>query len=73
MVGYEPEVILSGRRVNDRMSVFVADKTLELISKTLKGNKNTVNVLGVAFKENCGNFCGADFHYPTPFIASFKR
>ena len=55
MVGYEPEVILSGRRINNRMGIFVADKTLELIPKTLKGNKCTVNVLGVAFKENCSD------------------
>ncbi len=53
-VGYYPEVILSGRRVNDNMGVFVANKTIKMLinaGKQIKGSK--VLVLGVTFKENC--------------------
>lgn len=53
-VGYYPEVILSGRRVNDNMSVFVANKIIKILidaGKQIKGSK--VLILGVTFKENC--------------------
>lgn len=53
-LGYVPEVILSGRRVNDNMGVFVANKLVKLMlaaDKQIKGAK--VLILGFAFKENC--------------------
>ena len=53
MVGYEPQVILSGRRINDGMAKFVADKAnrlLELGGKAINGA--TINLLGLTFKEN---------------------
>ena len=53
-LGYQPQVILSGRRVNDTMGMFVANKVVKLmIAKgiTIKGAKALV--LGVTFKENC--------------------
>lgn len=53
-LGYNPQVILSGRRVNDNMGVFIANKfTKILINKghSIKGNK--ILILGVTFKENC--------------------
>jgi len=53
-VGYYPEVILSGRRINDNMGIFVANKLIKLMIKkghTIKGSK--VLVLGITFKENC--------------------
>lgn len=53
-LGYHPQVILSGRRVNDMMGSFIASKVVKLmIGKdiTIKGAK--VLVLGVTFKENC--------------------
>jgi UDP-N-acetyl-D-galactosamine dehydrogenase len=53
-LGYHPQVILSGRRVNDNMGMFVANKVVKLmISKghTIKGAN--VLILGVTFKENC--------------------
>lgn len=53
-VGYYPEVILSGRRVNDYMSVFVANKMIKMLinsGKQIKGS--SVLILGVTFKENC--------------------
>ena len=54
MVGYHPEVILSGRRINDSMAHFVATKTVKLMSKMgIKVTGARVNVFGVTFKENC--------------------
>ena len=54
MVGYMPQVILAGRRINDNMAKFVAEQTIKLIIKAgfnVRGAK--VNVLGLTFKENC--------------------
>ena len=53
-LGYHPEVILSGRRVNDNMSTFVANKMIKLLikaGKQIMGSK--ILILGVTFKENC--------------------
>ncbi len=54
MLGYNPEVILSGRRVNDNMGVFVANKVIKLMVKKglhIAGSKALI--LGITFKENC--------------------
>jgi len=54
MVGYHPQVILAGRRINDGMAKFVAEKTVKSMIAAgfpIKGSK--VNVLGLTFKENC--------------------
>ncbi|MES2917846.1 MAG: Vi polysaccharide biosynthesis UDP-N-acetylglucosamine C-6 dehydrogenase TviB [Pseudomonadota bacterium] len=53
-VGYHPEVILAGRRINDNMAQHVADETVKLMlrkGKPVLGSK--ILVLGLAFKENC--------------------
>ena len=53
-LGYHPEVILSGRRVNDNMSTFVANKMIKMLikaGKQIMGSK--ILLLGVTFKENC--------------------
>lgn len=53
-VGYHPEVILAGRRINDNMARFVADETVKLmLRKGLPVLGSKVLVLGLAFKENC--------------------
>jgi UDP-N-acetyl-D-galactosamine dehydrogenase len=53
-LGYHPQVILSGRRVNDNMGMFVASKLVKLlISKEHVISKSNVLVLGITFKENC--------------------
>ncbi len=53
-LGYHPQVILSGRNVNDQMSLFVSDKLIRLLKATGKSIENAqVLVLGVTFKENC--------------------
>ncbi|TXG37162.1 nucleotide sugar dehydrogenase [Seonamhaeicola maritimus] len=53
-LGYHPDVILSGRRVNDNMGVHVANKVIKLLvdrGSIIKGAK--ILVLGITFKENC--------------------
>lgn len=53
-LGYYPQVILSGRRVNDNMGIFVANKMIKLLIK--KGHKiegSKMLILGITFKENC--------------------
>ena len=53
-LGYYPDVILSGRRVNDNMSVFVASKLMKkMISNSLNIKGSKVLILGITFKENC--------------------
>jgi UDP-N-acetyl-D-glucosamine/UDP-N-acetyl-D-galactosamine dehydrogenase len=53
-VGYHPEVILAGRRINDRMASHVADETVKLmLRKGLPVLDSQVLVLGLTFKENC--------------------
>jgi UDP-N-acetyl-D-galactosamine dehydrogenase len=53
-LGYYPQVILSGRRVNDNMGMFVANKMVKLlITKNHLIAKSTVLVLGITFKEDC--------------------
>lgn len=54
-VGYEPHVILSGRAVNDKMGVFVAQKIIATLATKFSGNiaQKTVLIAGFAFKENC--------------------
>ena len=52
--GYNPEIILSGRRINDSMGDFVADEVIKaLIKKDHTVNKAKVLLLGITFKENC--------------------
>lgn len=54
MLGYHPEVILAGRRINDGMSKFVAEQTVkELIQAGCSIKGCDVIVLGLTFKENC--------------------
>ena len=53
-VGYHPEMILAGRRINDGMGKYVAIEVLKLMIKKNMGLKNArVLILGFAFKENC--------------------
>jgi UDP-N-acetyl-D-galactosamine dehydrogenase len=53
-LGYYPQVILSGRRVNDNMGVFVANKLVKLlISKNHIISNSKTLILGITFKENC--------------------
>jgi len=54
LVGYRPEVILAGRRINDQMGKFIAEKTVKIMIKVgrhIKGSR--VGVCGLTFKEDC--------------------
>ncbi len=56
MLGYHPQVILAGRRINDGMGKFIAEQTIKQMiaaGSPVKGAK--VNVLGLTFKEDCGD------------------
>ncbi len=53
-VGYNPEIILAGRRLNDHMGVYVANQVIKLmIRKGQKIDGANVLILGITFKENC--------------------
>jgi len=53
-VGYHPQVILSGRKINDQMGEFVANKVIKLLGKKGELNDSSkVLILGFTFKENC--------------------
>lgn len=53
-VGYNPEIILAGRRLNDNMGIYSANRTIKLMIQkghTIAGSR--VLILGITFKENC--------------------
>ncbi len=53
-LGYNPEIILAGRRLNDNMGLYVANQVIKLmIRKGCKVEGSKVLVLGITFKENC--------------------
>lgn len=53
-LGYHPEIILAGRRINDNMGKYVANRVIKLMIKhNKKINKANVLILGITFKENC--------------------
>jgi len=53
-VGYYPEIILSGRRINDSMGAYVADTVVKLmLKKQINVWESDILVLGITFKENC--------------------
>ena len=53
-LGYHPEIILAGRRLNDSMSRFISGEFIKaLANKNIKINNANILILGLAFKENC--------------------
>jgi UDP-N-acetyl-D-galactosamine dehydrogenase len=53
-IGYHPEVILSGRRINDGMGAHVVERVIKLmVKRRIHAAQSNVLVLGLAFKENC--------------------
>jgi UDP-N-acetyl-D-glucosamine/UDP-N-acetyl-D-galactosamine dehydrogenase len=53
-LGYHPEVILSGRRINDNMGVYIANSVIKLMARQdLPIKQGRILVLGITFKENC--------------------
>ena len=53
-LGYHPEIILAGRRLNDSMGSYIATEVIKLmINKDIKIKKSNILILGFTFKENC--------------------
>jgi UDP-N-acetyl-D-galactosamine dehydrogenase len=53
-IGYHPEMILAGRRINDGMAVYVAQQVVQLMTeRRIMVADSRILVLGLAFKENC--------------------
>lgn len=53
-LGYHPEVILAGRRINDNMGVYIANNIIKLMARNdLPIKSSKILVLGITFKENC--------------------
>ncbi len=53
-VGYHPEIILAGRKLNDNMGSIIAEKTIsELAAKGISTINSKITVFGLTFKENC--------------------
>lgn len=53
-LGYNPEIILAGRRMNDGMGAYVADQTIKLmLKKGIQVLKSDILIMGFTFKENC--------------------
>ncbi len=86
-IGYHPEMILAGRRLNDSMGAYVASQVMGLMTKQrihIKGSR--ILVLGLAFKENCPDLrnskvvdvvrelekCGARVEVYDPWVSSLE-
>ena len=53
-IGYDPEIILAGRRLNDGMGTYVANQIIKALSqKEIKINEAHILIMGLTFKENC--------------------
>ncbi len=56
MLGYHPQVILAGRRINDGMGKYIAEQTIkQMIASGVSIRGAKVNVLGLTFKEDCAD------------------
>lgn len=55
-IGYHPDMIIAGRRINDGMSIFIAQKTVKIMIQNGVDLRNVrVYILGLTFKENCAD------------------
>jgi UDP-N-acetyl-D-glucosamine/UDP-N-acetyl-D-galactosamine dehydrogenase len=53
-IGYHPEMILAGRRINDNMAIYVAERVAQLmIRKRIHVKGSRILIMGLTFKENC--------------------
>ena len=57
MLGYKPEIILAGRKLNDNMGLYVANEVLKLMTKkSIQVEKSNILIMGLTFKENCPDY-----------------
>ncbi|MDT9302516.1 MAG: nucleotide sugar dehydrogenase [Limnospira sp. PMC 1281.21] len=55
-LGYHPEIILAGRRLNDNMAIYIANQVIKLmIRKSQRVESAAVLIMGITFKENCSD------------------
>ena len=52
-LGYNPQVILAGRRINDGMGAYVASRVMKLMTREGRSQNARILILGITFKENC--------------------
>jgi len=52
-LGYNPQVILAGRRINDGMGAYIANRVMKLLTKRGTAQHAKILILGITFKENC--------------------
>jgi len=53
-IGYNPQIILSGRRINDQMGPYIADTVIKMMTKRrIHAVNSKILILGLTFKENC--------------------
>ncbi|MDA0679485.1 MAG: Vi polysaccharide biosynthesis UDP-N-acetylglucosamine C-6 dehydrogenase TviB [Proteobacteria bacterium] len=53
-LGYHPQMILAGRRINDNMSLYVSSRIIKLmLGKSMQPNGSRILIMGLTFKENC--------------------
>ena len=56
-VGYQPEIILAGRKLNDNMGSYVANEVSKLMTKkNIKIKESNILIMGLTFKENCPDY-----------------
>ena len=52
-LGYNPQVILAGRRINDGMGAYIANRVMKLLTKKGTAKDAKILILGITFKEDC--------------------
>lgn len=71
-VGYDPQVILSDRQINDGMGAYVAQQTIKKLSlKKSLNERSKVLIMGVTFKENCSDIRNPRVEYIYNELQSF--
>jgi len=71
-LGYRPNVISSGRKVNENMGLYVAKKIIKIIKKRRKIKKIKIGVMGLGFKENCGDTRNSQVFKIVKYLEKFK-
>ena len=72
-VGYHPEVILAGRRINDSMGKYVAERVVRLmLAKRIHVIDARILILGLAFKENCPDTRNTRVHEIVSALQSYQ-
>ena len=72
-LGYNPEIILAGRRINDGMSAYAANRIIKLmLQRDINPLGSRILVLGLTFKENCPDMRNSKVIDLIEFLASYK-